>query len=79
MTWQPIETAPKDGTKILVYRPLAYLTNDEDIAVKRTVNYNNFCWPETVLKGRSPVNFTNGSCYPTHWMSLPSPPKETYE
>lgn len=29
MEWQPIETAPKDGRKALVYRPLAENSSDE--------------------------------------------------
>lgn len=32
--WRPIETIPTDGRRVLVYRPLAHKTGDEQIAAK---------------------------------------------
>jgi hypothetical protein len=62
MTWQPIEAAPKDGTRVLTYR----LGFEENMAVAWfTPNYGDPCW--------APVH---GGCWPdvTHWMPLPPPP-----
>ncbi|HAX40613.1 MAG TPA: hypothetical protein DCY10_07045 [Clostridiales bacterium] len=72
--WQPIETAPKDGTRVLLYRPLAEKTGDNVVEVKRTTSYDNGCWPATVPPGASGENFTDGSCYATHWMPFPDLP-----
>jgi len=74
--WRPIESAPKDGSFILVYRPLAGKSNDPVVALKRGVDYNNHCWECTVPEGKEPLNYTDGSCFPTHWMPLPTPPEE---
>lgn len=75
--WQPIETAPKDGSFALVYRPLAHMTNDENICVKRMIGGDNYCWDATVPAGELPKNPTNGSCHCTHWMPLPAKPSAT--
>lgn len=74
--WQKIETAPKDDSLILVYRPLAEKSGDSKIALKKSVKYNNHCWECTIPEGKEPVNYTDGACYPTHWMPLPELPKE---
>src|SRR6266550_5689571 len=58
--WQPIETAPRDGTMILIGRwdrGLATIYSDhwaEDPG----------CWCDS-----------SGSFLPTHWMPLPHPPE----
>jgi len=57
--WQPIETAPKDGTRIIVYRPR---DNDYCYHVGEDVWRRN-CWY------KSPA-----MCQPTHWMPLPEAP-----
>lgn len=61
MNWQPIETAPKDTTEILVYGDerifLVYWYLDEWINGDVTLG-----WAEID---------------PTHWMPLPSPPGDT--
>lgn len=74
--WQPIETAPRDGSQILVYRPQAHLTNDPQVKVCRSVQHDKGCWEKTVPPGMDSTNFTDGYCKPTHWMPLPQPPKE---
>lgn len=74
--WRDIESAPKDGSEVIVYRPLASNSGDKEIAIKRTVSYNNSCWQSTVPEGREAVNYTDGACYPTHWMPLPAAPTE---
>jgi hypothetical protein len=67
MTWQPIETAPKDGTLIL-------LANIEDIHDPWVVcgqwNKGAGWYNQFACAG-------NGDCKirPTHWMPLPPPPE----
>jgi len=74
-TWLPIEIAPRDGRKALVYRPLAENSGDERIAVKRlTGGRSNHCWDKTVPPGETPCNPTDGACHVTHWMPLPDEP-----
>jgi len=58
MEWQPIETAPKDGTHIIVM-PYFYV---EDLQVS---------W--FILDEDRWANW-NWSVEPTHWMPLPEPP-----
>jgi hypothetical protein len=74
MDWQPIETAPRDGTRILLYRPLAERTNDDPIDIKRGVPRDSNCWEETIPPGMDATNYTDGACKATHWMPLPLPP-----
>lgn len=68
--WQPIETAPTDGTPILCWcRP----------------NHVVICWPKKkYLTGE--LVWTSDSCedfggyeYPTHWMPLPNGPESNQE
>lgn len=63
MKWQLIETAPKDGSAIIVYDP-----DDGDIAV---VEFYQESWTSKYCVD-SWIKFNNA----THWMPLPQPPKE---
>lgn len=72
--WQPIETAPRDGKRILLYRPLAYETNDPIIAIFRGTAKDHGCWDETVPDGYTSENYTDGHCKATYWMPLPPAP-----
>jgi hypothetical protein len=73
MDWQPIETAPKDGSKILVF------TIHGDIEISKWCVINNYHY-EDVGNGlyrkvfEPPTEFWNGN-QPTHWQPLPDPPK----
>lgn len=60
--WKPIETAPKDGTKILVWCPSAHGL-DELYAVCAYHEDAGFC----VCELREP----------THWQPLPQPPERS--
>ena len=65
--WKPIETAPKDGTKVLV------ANNRGNMAVA--------LWRDgwvPMFSSGMPNGFLNGACGSvcTHWMPLPSPPKK---
>jgi hypothetical protein len=68
--WQPIETAPKDGTKIIVYRPKAdtgYIPHvGMDYWMK--TSYGSYCW------GKSRIDTK-----PTHWMPFPPSPTKTQD
>jgi hypothetical protein len=57
--WQPIETAPKDGTPVLAFAPIG------DLPVTRVLSCNDGEW----LSWPGPHRYD-----PTHWMPLPTPP-----
>ena len=59
--WQPIATAPLDGTYILGYGP----HEDRGYYIE-TVH---------VWDGDWPIRWMHGYGRPTHWMPLPEPPK----
>lgn len=60
--WQPIETAPKDGRKVLVWHPGFGL------------DYLVMYW----LEGdwREPKDGARLKSPPTHWAAVPPPPKQ---
>lgn len=63
--WQPIETAPKDGTTLLVWNPTWYQgKGGQCVGV----------WFRPESKWYS-IEITM-SIQPTHWMPLPEPPTE---
>lgn len=65
-SWLPIETAPKDGTVILVYcgdYQVPFMENMTHVAR----------WKDE--KWRLYWIFSHVSLEPTHWMPLPDPPK----
>lgn len=76
MEWQPIETAPRDGTHILGYGLWAGEINGPDDTPTHAViyhwhgggDYEGFDWS---------VHGTDAYAAwmkPTHWMPLPDPP-----
>lgn len=59
--WLPIETAPKDGTEILVnlsYNVAMYIVFFEN---DQWLTSDGFKWPQSAI---------------SHWRPLPPPPKE---
>jgi hypothetical protein len=84
MKWKPIKTAPKDGTYILIYNPpRANDYEDEGIYIA--------CWKQEsyiIYRENDPWCWCVFGTYqdeqggeitiqnPTHWMSLPTPPKQ---
>ena len=78
MTWQPIETAPKDATKILVYDRIGqtifaaewvhslWMADKDHLEV----DCNGYCYGGRVSDTRNQERDV------THWMPLPEPPKE---
>jgi hypothetical protein len=72
--WQPIETAPKDGTVILINNPNKYGPN------KKPYKYQVLmAWYYTRKYEQGTIEYwdTFNNCHPkpTHWMPLPEPPK----
>jgi hypothetical protein len=62
--WQPIETAPKDGTEVLLFY-------ETDMAVG-LFHFRRKLW---VLG--YPIEIEDGDIiFPTHWMPLPEPPAQ---
>lgn len=59
--WQPMETAPKDGTKIIAFAYDIY--SNQQRAEMHTTYWSNGRW----------ARFTT-HYVPTHWMPLPKPP-----
>lgn len=72
--WQPIETAPKDGTHVLTFN----ITPVYDEDARKTENMEAisvayFCFGDWMEYPASP-RFVQGQRH-THWMPLPEPPK----
>lgn len=68
MSWQPIETAPKDHTRILLFVPPYGVSCGHFDCVWQDGRHR---WiMHSVL---------NKSAEPTHWMPLPAPPQRETE
>lgn len=62
--WQPIETAPKDGTRILAIAP--------------PDGHQIVAWGQSKRRANWRINFETGPAWwgaPTHWIPLPAPPE----
>lgn len=78
--WQPIETAPTDGTTILLYGDVAGEINGPAFVPSVSIGYYDYGSGDFSDKGYT-WNSMGGDAYsvwvkPTHWMPLPEPPKE---
>jgi len=65
--WQPIETAPRDGTKLLGY--------EGDGRINTMWFESQYVW---VSPGAWISDYNRSDTYehqPTHWMPLPEPPQ----
>lgn len=66
--WQPIETAPKTGLRILLYQPIGD-GEDRDRTVAEGAwgihGHGPACWC---------MEAGDGWIAPTHWRKLPEPP-----
>ena len=67
MKWQPIETAPRDGTKFLVLGG-PYLGYVIPVVVDAVFDEGAW-WPNQ-------SDWMDGPLEPTHWMPLPPPPED---
>lgn len=79
--WQPIETAPKDGTSVLVHSykwiepTMMYYSSEEYFEEE----YGDSEYMESGWYVSHGMDFDQPDEYtrePTHWMPLPTPPKE---
>jgi hypothetical protein len=70
--WQPIETAPKDGTQIF-----AINNRGNRAALRWMVGLNGKEGWIVMFSDANPHPFWNGACgsVPTHWMPLPELPR----
>lgn len=66
--WQPIETAPKDGRRVLLYGKVC---SGSDIEV----GFFSDNGPFAELAGSDGEWFTELDGDPSHWMPLPEPPQ----
>lgn len=75
MDWQPIETAPRDGTEILVWGPTLGHLGDSGFAVVTFVvcNDGNAFWRVAVGPDGRQLALLIGVA--TYWMPLPAPPR----
>ena len=75
MAWQPIETAPKDGTSVLLVVgkrvEIGHYVDSETIDYGVKVRETK-CW---ALDGRF-ISIFGGLPEPTHWMPLPEVPSD---
>jgi len=77
MNWQPIETAPKDGTSILVFgkfgADIARWNKDPSVWDRDV----DACWTVFEPDDYFYAIHLLDEFEPTHWMPLPEPPNET--
>jgi len=72
-TWQPIETAPKDGTELLLFGAFAWNGYDDQTMTGSTVGRWDSDERAWVASNANPyVDYGE----PTHWMPLPDHPTE---
>jgi len=82
-TWQPISTAPKDGTLFLCWvKAVRYLDTGEGWQDQQDVSQVDFCQWRTVADAPDGGYFDPfcgqiaDAQHVTHWMPIPPPPQE---
>ena len=75
MEWQPIESAPKDGTRILAYAYRRGWETDGSAIV--VCAWHGHRWAIMGANPRLQCPDTKDECTPTHYMDLPTPPEPT--
>jgi hypothetical protein len=71
--WQPIATAPKDGTRILAYGKMGF---ESELGIG-TVKWDP---PDRwVVDPNEATEYSPEPCALTHWMPLPLPPRDHSE
>ena len=82
--WQPIETAPRDGTVVLVWWPDFWVNDgeltDEIVGGQCCVSCNRFGeWQREVTYAAILDDDFEPAEEPTHWQPLPTPPEQAKE
>lgn len=90
--WQPIETAPKDGTWFYAYRPKSKVGTWDRIVIVRWLDAaDDFVWPDETFDifeadlvslyddGFGRLDYYEGGGSFTHWRPLPTPPALSQE
>jgi len=74
MSWQPIETAPKDGTVLILAAHDIHGHSDPG-GPRRIVR--SAYWDDYLCSGRGEWSASAFTTHypPTHWMPLPDPPE----
>jgi len=68
MDWQPIETAPKDGTRVLL------------VEAEQPTGVSTGWWTMAGWRDFGDIGCSGLADYsPTHWMPLPAPPRALSE
>lgn len=69
--WQPIGTAPRDGTAVAVFDA------NMETGCAVTVKWNHDTWCVVDCSGGILTDWdgNNYDVYPTHWRALPEPPR----
>lgn len=80
MNWQPIETAPKDGTFVLVWRGSNDSRRWPPVVVAQYQEEKTFTWEggnkkNVHLKEWRAASTGMSVGQPTHWMPLPPDPQ----
>ena len=75
--WQPIETAPKDGTDIIGYIPSDNMWGGVMGLKWHEPQTKKWDGREIIIDGYWCKSVSTQSvCNPTHWMPLPTPPTQ---
>ncbi len=76
MDWQPIETAPRDGTEILLHQAGWGRVMLGWRGSSMWHFYDEPHWSEALQEDIADINgWPDDKQGPTHWMPLPEPPK----
>jgi hypothetical protein len=67
--WQPIETAPRDGTRILGYGRMALDDGPSVATISWNATYRVWWCDPTEASEYDP-----GACEVSHWQPVPPPP-----
>jgi len=73
--WQPINTAPQDGSRILLYWPTLFNQPHVACGTWQTQRYHVHPRPFWQSDYRWGIERLR-DCPPTYWMPLPEPPQE---
>jgi len=84
MDWQKIETAPKDGTRVLISTPWGVCVGEYHDEMPQSDCGRAICYAGWFSHdGETHPGHNMGDksdaeqqCPPTHWMPLPPPPQE---